>query len=82
MLSEVSTILYTSVAVVVRIKVRATFSATCHKEHLDGLGDEAIAPGRPVKIEHYMALASSSGLSLVATQKGPGDEANLARIVI
>ena len=58
---------------VVQIKVRATFSATCHKEHLDGLGDEAIAPGRPVKIEHP---------SLVATKKGPGDEANLARIVI
>ena len=28
------------------------------------------------------ALASSSGPSLVATQKGPGDEANLARIVV
>ena len=28
------------------------------------------------------ALASSSGPSLVATKKGPGDEANLARIVI
>ena len=28
---------------IVQIKVRATFSATCHKEHLDGLGDEAIA---------------------------------------
>ena len=27
------------------------------------------------------ALASSSGPSLVATQKGPGDETNLARIV-
>ena len=33
---------------VVQIKVRAT----CHKEHLDGLGDEAIAPGRAEKIEH------------------------------
>ena len=37
---------------VVQIKVRATFSATCHKEHFDGLGDEAIAPGRAEKIEH------------------------------
>ena len=59
---------------VVQIKVRATSQRTLVRAWRRGYSTRS---GREDR-----ALASSSGPSLVATPKGPGDETNLARIVI